>query len=200
MDSISVIGASTMSMSIRQLRKRMKDARQWAIKRFEKQRRANLMAAPGPHEYIIVLDRLQPQFNIGKIFRSADAFGAREVHLIGIDFFDPAPGMGSFKWVPARFHDDFGACYQDLCERGYSMFALEPGTDQLITTMDVPRKSAFILGHEEFGLSFDPSSFPDINPVTIPQTGRVQSLNVSVAASVVMYEYVRRYGGGGENG
>lgn len=187
-----------MSLTVRQLRKRMKDARQWAIKRFEKQRRANLLAEPGPHDYVVVLDRLKPHFNIGKIFRSADAFGAREIHLVGIDFFDPAPSKGSFKYVPARFHDDFDACYSDLTGRGYTLFALEPESDALVTAAKIPRKSAFILGHEEHGLSFDPAAYPGVRPITIPQMGRVQSLNVSVAASVVMYEYVRRYGGSPE--
>ena len=170
----------------------MRDARQWAIKRYEKQRRANLLAEPGPHEFIIVLDGLKPQFNIGKIFRSADAFGAHEVHLVDIGFFDPAPSMGSFKWVPARFHDTFDTCYEDLTGRGYTLYALEPETDNLITETALPDKSAFILGHEEYGISFDPAAFPGIQPITIPQLGKVQSLNVSVAASIVMYEYVRQ--------
>jgi tRNA G18 (ribose-2'-O)-methylase SpoU len=60
-----------------------------AIKRFEKQKRANLLAHPGAHEFVVVLDGLKPGFNIGKIFRSADAFGAFEVHVIGTSFFDP---------------------------------------------------------------------------------------------------------------
>jgi tRNA G18 (ribose-2'-O)-methylase SpoU len=58
--------------------------------------------------------------------------------------------------------------------------------------MELPHKSAFILGHEEFGCSFVPDDYPQMQTLTIPQFGSVQSLNVSIAASVVMYEYVRQ--------
>lgn len=164
-----------------------------ALRRFERHRRANLLARNGVHRYIIVLDHLKPLFNIGKIFRSADTFGAHEVHLIGIDTFDPAPAMGSFKWVPARFHQSFNACYQDLAQRGYTLFTLEPENGSPLPETRLPHKSAFILGHEEFGHSFDPGDYNDIRSLRIPNLGRAQSLNVSVAASIVMYEYLRQH-------
>lgn len=154
------------------------------------------MATPGVHEFALVLDHLKPTYNVGKIFRSADAFGAAEVHLIGIDFFDPSPGMGSFKWVPARWHDDFAACHADLAARGYRFFVAEPAESAALPTVSLPRKSAFVFGHEEFGISFDKADYPEIGSVMIPQFGRVQSLNVSVAASIVMYEYIRQHGRG----
>ena len=58
--------------------------------------------------------------------------------------------------------------------------------------MELPHKSAFIFGHEEFGCSFEPDDYPQMQTLTIPQFGSVQSLNVSIAASVVMYEYARQ--------
>ena len=84
-------------MGLRENRRHFQRERQSAIRRFRKQKRINMMASPGRHEFIIVLDHLKPAFNIGKIFRSADAFGAAEVHLIATIFFDPAPAKGSFK-------------------------------------------------------------------------------------------------------
>lgn len=181
-------------MKIRQLRKQLETERKIALRRFERHRRKNLLATPGDLPFVIVLDRLKPAFNIGKIFRSSEAFGAHEVHLIGIDFFDPAPAMGSFKWVPARFHESFETCYQDLKARHYALFTLEPERGKPLPTTTLPRRSAFIFGHEEFGLSFDPRDFDGICPLRIPQLGKVQSLNVSVAASLVMYEYFRQHG------
>ncbi|HFQ90627.1 MAG TPA: hypothetical protein ENK27_11190, partial [Desulfobulbus sp.] len=47
-------------------------------------RRNMVSARPGIHSCILVLDGLKPDFNIGKIFRSADAFGAREIHLVNV--------------------------------------------------------------------------------------------------------------------
>lgn len=181
-------------MGPHKVRQMMKAERDMARRRFRRQRNKNYLAGPGVHECIIVLDHLKPSYNIGKIFRSSDAFGAREVHLVGIDFFDPAPGMGAFKWVPAVFHNDFFSCYTALVTRGYTPIILEPGKGTSITGAKLPLKSAFIFGHEEFGISFEPDLFPRIQRLTIPQFGKSQSLNVSVAASIILYEYIRQHG------
>jgi tRNA G18 (ribose-2'-O)-methylase SpoU len=181
-------------MSARGVRLRIRRKRVQAERRFLKHRRLNQMAPHGPRGFIVVLDHLKPNFNIGKIFRSADGFGAREIHLVGIDFFDPAPAMGAFKWVPARFHPDFDSCNRAIGAAGYTLFTLEPERGRPLTDVRLPARSAFIFGHEEYGLSFDPRTYPHLEPLTIPQCGRTESLNVSVAASVVMYEYVRQHG------
>jgi tRNA G18 (ribose-2'-O)-methylase SpoU len=173
-------------------KKNRKRAHTQALQRYEKQRQRNILAKPGVHEFIIVLDSLKAGFNIPKILRSAEIFGAHEVHLINIGPFDPAASKGAFKHVPARFFDNFDQCYQNLSARGYSLFALEADRDEKLQDAEIPTNSAFIFGHEEFGLSFDPGAYPDIQGLSIPQFGRIESLNVSVAASIVMYEYIRR--------
>jgi len=172
----------------------MKAERDMARRRFRRQRNKNYLAEPGVHDCVIVLDHLKPTYNIGKIFRSADAFGAREIHLVGIDFFDPAPGMGAFKWVPAVFHNNFFSCYTHLVNKGYVPFILEPDKGDAVTETNLPLKSAFIFGHEEYGISFEPDLYPGIHRLTIPQFGKSQSLNVSVAASIMLYEYTRQHG------
>jgi len=176
------------------LRKSKKASRNQAILRYKKQRQRNLLATPGPHPFVLVLDHLKAGFNVPKIFRSAEAFGAREVHLIDIGMFDPAPGKGSFKKVPARFYDQFEQSYDDLKARGYHLFILEAGSGESLFRAQLPEKCAFVLGHEERGISFDPADYPDIGRLSIPQFGQVESLNVSIAASIVMYEYVRQHG------
>lgn len=180
-------------MGLRQIRRRIQQQRIAAQQRFRRQKNANLLARPGAHEFVIILDSLKPAFNIGKIFRSADAFGAREIHLVDIDFFDPAPAMGSFKWVPARFHEHFETCYHDLSSRGYTLFTLDPTAGTALDRTALPRRSAFIFGHEEWGISADIAAYPGIQPLHIPQCGQVQSLNVSIAASIAMWEYLRQH-------
>ncbi len=179
-------------MGLRHDRRKIDMGRRLAIKRFKKQRQRNILAHPGSHRFIIVLDHLKPRYNIGKIFRSADAFGAHEVHLVGIEFFDPAPAMGSFKWVPARFYENVDACFQALIQRDYHLFVLDPETDTDLTRTSFPVRSAFVFGHEEYGFSFDADAYDNLTKISIPQYGKVQSLNVSVAASLTMYEYVRQ--------
>ena len=181
-----------MTSSKKRKRRSHEQQAEWLFKRH---RNFNLLAQPGIFEFIVVLDHVKADYNIGKIFRSADAFGAREVHLIGIEKFDPASARGSFKWVPAKFHQDTRTCFEMLIEQGYALYALSPGTvglSQSIFTAELPARSAFIVGHEEFGHSFDSTEFPNVATLTIPQFGKVQSLNVSVAASIMMYEYIRQ--------
>lgn len=163
-----------------------------AQQRYERERRSNPLAKPGAFSLVIVLDHLKASFNVPKIFRSAQAFGVREVHLIDIGPFDPAPAKGAFRAVPARFHESFAESHRSLMEQGYSFFTLEPHGGEPLYTACLPLRTAFIFGHEEAGLSFDPAEFVDIGRLTIPHTGPVQSLNVSVAASIAMYEYVCR--------
>jgi tRNA G18 (ribose-2'-O)-methylase SpoU len=173
-------------------KKTRKRARDQALLRYQKQRQRNLLAQPGVHDFIIVLDSLKAGFNIPKILRSAEIFGACEVHLVDIGPFDPAASKGAFKHVPVRFYDTFNQSYQDLTERGYSLFTMEADRGERLIEATMPDKSAFIFGHEEFGLSFNPDDYPDIQGLSIPQFGQIESLNVSIAASIVMYEYIRR--------
>lgn len=179
---------------VRRIQRRLAKRRREAERRFERYRRLNRLAAPGPAACVPVLHRLRAAHNIGKIFRTADAFGAREVHLVGIDFFDPAPSMGSFKHVPARFHDDFAACHAELTDRGYTVFALTPDAGADLTRLRLPEKSAFVFGSEGQGLGFDPDTVAGLRRLRIPQVGRVESLNVAVAAALVLYEYLRQHG------
>ena len=163
-------------------------------RRYEMHRRRNLaQARAGKLKFIIVLDNLKISFNMGKIFRSADAFGAREVHLVGNHFFDPGPSRGSFKKVPVKYFADFQQSYDYLQERDYTMFTMEPEGSTFLHHAILPEKSAFIMGNEEFGISFTRDDFPGVDSLAIAQHGMVESLNVSVAASVVMYEYFRQH-------
>ncbi len=157
-------------------------------------RRNRVDAVPGIHSCIVVLDGLKPDFNIGKIFRTAEAFSIREIHLINIAYFDPDPAKGSVRWLPFFHHETFAACFEQLVGRGYTCITFEPGQRQLLGKGRLPEKSAFVFGHEEFGLSFDRTDYPGIQSLSIAQWGHVQSLNVSIAASIALYEYVRCHG------
>lgn len=179
----------TEKLSARKLRERR---REQMLRAYEKNRRRNLLAKPGKHEFVVVLDHLKAGYNVPKIFRSAEAFGAHEVQLIDIGPFNPSPAKGAFRQVPARFFENFEQSRQDLHARDYTLYALSPDSSHALPRETLPDRSAFIFGHEEVGLSFDPADYPDIRLLHIPQFGRVESLNVSIAASIVMYEYTRQ--------
>lgn len=180
-------------MVSRQERKERIKRREQALLRYQKERFKNTKATPGPNEFIIVLDHLKAGYNVPKIFRSAEAFGAHEIHLVNIPAFDPAPAKGALRKVPAIDHDNFAQCYQTLNERGYTLFCLDADCHCEIYDADFPKKSAFIMGNEGLGHSFDPNDYPDVKCLSIPHVGTMESLNVSIAASIVMYEYLRQH-------
>ena len=84
--------------------------------------------------------------------------------------FDPAPAMGSFKWVPARFHNRFDSCYGELIDRGYAPFTMEPDANISLPRIRIPEKSAFIFGGEEFGPKFDRQMFDQLQPLNFKDT------------------------------
>lgn len=169
--------------------------RQYMQKSFERQRLLNkVMSRPGPFPYVLILDNLKVDFNIGKIIRSAEAFGAHGVDVVGTPFFDPMPAKGCLKRVPWTMRPTFQESYQKWSDEGYTFYAFDVDAAESIHEVNFSDKSAFILGHEGFGLSFKKEHYPKIKVMKIPQFGLVESLNVSVAASIVMYEFVRSRG------
>ena len=169
--------------------------RQYMQKTFERQRLLNnVMAKPGPFSYVMILDHLKVDFNIAKIIRSAEAFGAQAVEVVGTPFFDPMPAKGCMKRVPWEMRKTFYEVYQLYKDQGFTFYAFNAEAPVGIHQESFPDRSAFILGHEGFGFSFKKEDFPEIKWVRIPQFGLVESLNVAVAASVVMYEFTRSRG------
>ncbi len=174
-----------MSRTDRAKRKRLQ------LNEFRKQVFHNKDAKPGIFPLVVVLDNLKPDFNIGKILRSAAAFGARSVHIIGTGYFDPHPAKGAMKLVPIKFHSTYRQCIEELKAENYSIFALDLGAENEVGTFTFPEKTAIILGNEGLGITFDYKRW-EIPPLSIPQLGKMDSLNVSVAASISIFEYARQ--------
>ena len=100
--------------------------RQYMLKTFERQRLLNkIHAKPGPHSFVLVLDHLKVDFNIGKIIRSAEAFGAAGVHIVGTSFFDPMPAKGCMKRVPFTMTPLFMQTYMELKLSGHTFYAFD---------------------------------------------------------------------------
>jgi tRNA G18 (ribose-2'-O)-methylase SpoU len=147
---------------------------------------------PGAFNYILVLDNLKPGFNVGKIFRTGNALGCHEVHLVNIGMFNPNPGKGTVKQTRTRSFELFEQNYQWLKENGYSIFVLDPRGKDVLGSVAFPEKSAFVFGHEENGFSFDPAQYPDIQTIQVKQFGVVESMNVSIVAAMASFEYLRQ--------
>ena len=151
------------------------------------------LAKPGPNDFVVILDHLKPTFNVGKIFRSAQAFGAQACYMVGMEFFNPYPAQGALRYVPTKQFTEIGECLKFVSDAGYTPIAFDVGEKaQSLFNYKFPKKSAFILGHEAFGLSIKEEDRAGADFVKIPMFAKIESLNVSVAASIVMFEYVRQ--------
>lgn len=144
------------------------------------------------------MEQIDDPHNIGAILRTCDAVGIRTVHLVYEDARPPrmaelAPSSRSaLKWLEIKKWDKAEKCIEDLRSRNMSIRVTalaKKGVSQWDTDWKLP--SAIVMGNESFGIS---KCFLDASDSTIviPMRGFVQSLNVSVAAAVVMYEALRQ--------
>jgi tRNA G18 (ribose-2'-O)-methylase SpoU len=145
----------------------------------------------GPYPLILVLDGLKASFNVGKIVRSANALGCREVFLVGIAAWDPVLARGALEETRTRTFATMNEAMEALRTEGYTVYALHPKAETAVGGTPFPEKSAFVVGHEGFGLSVELSAFPDMIPLRVPQVGAIESMNVAVAASIAAYDYLR---------
>jgi len=167
--------------------------RAWFGKKYEREMQISRHQPDGPFPYVLVLDKLKASFNVGKLLRTANALGCRELHLIDIGQFDPSPAKGTLKQTHTRNFQTFKESHDALIEEGYTLYAMDPTAELTLGLFELPPKSAFVLGHEEYGLSFKLEDFPKVKPVRILQFGRVNSMNVSIAGALASYEYLRQY-------
>lgn len=169
-----------------------KKTRAFIQRKFEKELEINKeKSKEGLHDLIIVLDHLKGNFNIGKILRTAEIYSIKELHIIGTKFFDPTPAKGALKRVKIYWYNDFSESYERLSSLGFIPITFDSKSEDYLGTFTLPKKSAFIFGHEEFGPMYDKEAYSDIKRIKIKQYGLTESLNVSIAASISMYEYTR---------
>jgi len=142
----------------------------------------------------LVLDNIRSLHNVGSVFRSADGFGIEKIWLCGYTGTPPNPeirktALGATDTVAWEYRKNISELLSELIAEGYTCIAVEQ-TDKSQQLADfVPdeqRKYAFILGNEVEGVQ---QAVLDVceSGIEIPQFGTKHSLNVSVAAGILMY-------------
>ncbi|MDD3888121.1 MAG: RNA methyltransferase [Patescibacteria group bacterium] len=144
-------------------------------------------------KFVLVLDNIRSRYNVGSIFRTADGAGINKIYLGGITPAPPHPriakvALGAEKFVAFESVSTTWRALKKLKDNGYNIVALEQ-TDKSINYFGYkPRfPIALVLGNEVAGLSKDILKYCD-EFVEIPMKGKKESLNVSVAAGILMYE------------
>ena len=128
--------------------------------------------------------------NLGVLIRSAEAAGARAVWVVGRDFYYRPSTKGSDWWIPVELLPTPMACIERARAEGYAIVALQQGpAAQSLYEAEWPQQPLIVVGNEGDGLPPDFIEASDLQ-VSIPVVGRIDSLNVAVAATVGMYFYL----------
>ena len=146
--------------------------------------------------FIVVLDNVRSQHNVGAVFRTADAMLLEGVYLCGICCCPPnqeihKTALGAEESVDWTYFADTKEAIRVLKEKGYTCYAVEQAHDSITleqAAAQISRESkiAVILGHEVFGVQQEVVDACD-GCIEIPQYGTKHSMNVSVTAGIVMY-------------
>jgi len=150
----------------------------------------------------VILENIHDPHNVAAIFRSVDAVGIDEVQLLytkeSFPDLHPKVTTGSGKWVKQNKYRDPEKLAADLKGRGFKIYTTHLATDAVsIHDIDWTQPSAVILGNENRGVSSEMTKLADAN-IIIPMFGMVESLNVSVATAVVLFEACRQRIAGGK--
>jgi len=144
---------------------------------------------------VIVLDNIRSLNNIGSIFRTSDAFRLESIALCGITATPPhreihKTALGATDSVSWKYYDETLDAIADLKERGFRIIAIEQVVNSVMLgdfKPDPSEKYALVLGHEMRGVQQEVVDVCDLC-LEIPQYGTKHSLNIAVAAGIVIWE------------
>lgn len=147
---------------------------------------------------IVILDNVRSLNNVGSVFRTSDAFLVKAVYLCGITATPPHPeihktALGAEDSVEWHYFEDTNAAVDKLREEGYIVYAIEQVENSIILSdlqLNKDCKYAVVLGNEVKGVQQSVVDKCD-QSVEIPQFGTKHSLNVSVTAGLVIWDFFK---------
>jgi len=144
----------------------------------------------------VVVENVHDPHNVSAVLRSCDAAGVLQVELLYTVERFPRIGRKSSssagKWVDRVKHTSVDACYASLRARGLQIYATHLSADAVsLYDLDLTLPCALVFGNEHRGVSDAAAQAADRN-FQIPMMGMIQSLNISVACAVSLYEALRQ--------
>lgn len=148
---------------------------------------------------VVVLDNIRSQHNIGSVFRTADAFRIEAIHLCGITATPPnreiqKSALGATESVTWAYFDKTSDSVNSLKAQGFTIISIEQASGSIMLdnfTPEASEKYALIYGNEVHGVENEIINLSDIC-LEIPQKGTKHSLNVSVAAGIVIWDFYNK--------
>lgn len=147
---------------------------------------------------IVVLDNIRSGYNVGSVFRTADAFLVEAVYICGYTARPPhkelnKTALGATETVAWKGFDQATEAVDELKSNGYRVYAIEQVENSIsLENLGIMEneKTALVFGNEVTGVQEEVLLKCD-GSVEIPQFGMKHSLNISVAAGIVLWEIVR---------
>jgi tRNA (guanosine-2'-O-)-methyltransferase len=144
----------------------------------------------------VVMENIHDPHNVSAVLRSCDAVGILRVELLYTVEKFPRIGKKSSssanKWLEVRKHKSVDECYRILRNEGFAIYATHLGGSSVsLYDLDLTKKVALVFGNEHRGVSDEAATRAD-GAFQIPMLGMIQSLNVSVACAVSLYEVLRQ--------
>ena len=142
------------------------------------------------HDFHVAIENWQHDFNIGTIVRSANAFLAREVHIVGKRRWNRRGAMVTDRYQHVRHHETAADLATYLHATGVELMGVDnlPGSQRL-EAWAMPRSVCFLFGQEGPGLSEGAREVCD-GTFSIAQFGSTRSINASAAAAIAMHSWI----------
>ena len=149
--------------------------------------------------FMLVMDNVRSLHNIGSLFRTADAFRLEGIYLCGITATPPhreihKTALGATESVQWEYREETTDAISELKDKGYMILSVTQTEGAVLldqVQLSDNQKYALVFGHEIRGVDQDVVDLSD-QCIEIPQYGTKHSLNISVAAGIVIWELFRR--------
>ena len=138
----------------------------------------------------VCLEHVHKPQNVSAILRSCDAVGIHEANIVWNEhtYFRRGTAMGTQRWLKHRKHSSIEAAQQHFKQQNMQILVTNLSHKSVdFRQLDYTQPTAIILGQEKYGASEEAIALAD-HEIIIPMMGMVQSLNVSVAAGLILYE------------
>ena len=147
-------------------------------------------------KYFVILDEIKDPGNMGTIIRTADAAGFNGVIVSKgcVDVYNSKvlrSTMGSIFHIPINLSQDLSYALKEIKSKNIRVYAAHTKGNLYYYEADMTQSTAIVIGNEAFGISDKTMELAD-ELISIPITGRAESLNASVAAGILMYEPLRQ--------
>lgn len=165
--------------------------RYWAVEAISAELDAREQARPGMLQ--IAVENWGHDFNIGSVVRTANAFGVRDVHIVGRRRWNRRGAMVTDRYLHVHHHDDVDAFSQWAVAAGLPVVGIDnvPGSEP-IERYSLPASCVLLFGEESAGLTMEARA-ATVALLHITQYGSTRSMNAGAAAAIAMFAWAQQH-------